>query len=246
MQLLVSVTCGDEAIAALSGGADVIDAKDPSAGALGAVTPEAFGAIRAALPHDVVVSAALGDAVGPAEIEGLAAELAAHGASFVKVGFANVADATGVAELLERVVRGCERACAASGVVAVAYADASRVGAVDARALSRVAADVGARGLLVDTADKGGASLTELWTTARLAEWVAEAHELGLGASVAGKLTLDDFAVVRESGADIVGVRGAACVGGRMGRVSADLVRVLSRRAKRGIDHRVVAGDGDP
>ena len=36
MQLLVSVSDGDEAAAALAGGADIIDAKDPVAGPLGA------------------------------------------------------------------------------------------------------------------------------------------------------------------------------------------------------------------
>jgi uncharacterized protein (UPF0264 family) len=38
MRLLVSVANGDEAAAALAGGADIIDAKDPAAGPLGAVT----------------------------------------------------------------------------------------------------------------------------------------------------------------------------------------------------------------
>jgi uncharacterized protein (UPF0264 family) len=37
-------------------------------------------------------------------------------------------------------------------------------------------------------------------------------------ASVAGKLSLDDIDLVRDTGADIAGVRGAACVGGRLGR----------------------------
>jgi len=76
MRLLVSVACADEAAEAASGGAHIIDAKDPSAGALGAVRLESFRAIREAVPDDAVLSAALGDAAGLAETGRLAEEFA--------------------------------------------------------------------------------------------------------------------------------------------------------------------------
>jgi len=41
------------------------------------------------------------------------------------------------------------------------------------------------------------------------------------------KLSLGDFPVVQRTGADIAGVRGAACEGGRAGRVLVDKVRAL-------------------
>jgi len=229
MRLLVSVTCADEAVEAASGGAHIIDAKDPSAGALGAVRLESFRAIRAAVPDDAVLSAALGDAAGRAETGRLAEAFASLGARFVKIGFAGVVEKR-VAELMECAVRGCQRGATTAGVIAVAYADASRVCAVDARALVQVAADVGAHGVLVDTADKSGPGLTALWGMTQLADWVAAVHELRLVASVAGKLSLDDIDLVRHAGADIAGVRGAACVGGRLGRVSSARVRELGAR----------------
>ena len=40
-------------------------------------------------------------------------------------------------------------------------------------------------------------------------------------------MTIADLAMVCECGADIAGVRGAACEGGRSGRVTADRVRLL-------------------
>ena len=232
MQLLVSVTGADEAMDALRGGAEIIDAKDPSAGALGAVDPATFSTIRAMLDPDAVVSAALGDAMSSSDVERAAEEMAARGATFVKIGFAHVANVARVGELIERAIRGCERGRPASGVVAVAYADAARVTAVDARSLVGVAADCGARGVLVDTADKTGVGLTALWTLQQLADWVGEVHDRGLVAAVAGKLTPDDVAAVRRSGADIVGVRGAACVGGRLGRISEERVRELRHRLR--------------
>ncbi len=226
MQLLVSVTGTEEALAAVAGGADIVDAKDPSKGALGAVTPDDFAAIRAAVPAHRMVSAALGD-VGSGDVVRSAAMFAALGAGFVKVGFADVVDPVLAASLLGEVVRVVSCESARSSVIAVAYADASRARSIDARALVRVAADAGARGVLVDTADKSGAGLMELWSPDELSEWVASVRELGMIASVAGKLRLEDIARVREAGADIVGVRGAACDGGRLGRVATDLVRAL-------------------
>jgi (5-formylfuran-3-yl)methyl phosphate synthase len=234
MRLLVSVTCAGEAVEAASGGADIVDAKDPSAGALGAVRLEAFRAIRGAVPDDAVLSAALGDAAGLAEAERLAEEFASSGARFVKIGFAGVVEAGRAAELTECAVRGCQRGASTAGVIAVAYADASRVRAVDARALVQVAGDAGAHGVLVDTADKSGPGLTALWGMTQLADWVAMVHELEMVASVAGKLSLDDIDLMRDVGADIVGVRGAACVGGRLGRVSS--ARVCELGAKVGSD----------
>jgi hypothetical protein len=62
MELLVSVSNAAEAQAAVDGGAGIIDAKDPFAGALGAVQPEVFSQICAAVDASRLVTAALGDA----------------------------------------------------------------------------------------------------------------------------------------------------------------------------------------
>jgi uncharacterized protein (UPF0264 family) len=68
-------------------------------------------------------------------------------------------------------------------------------------------------------------------TTSALTAWVRHAHEAGLTAAVAGKLTVDDLKWVYECGADIVGVRGAACETGRTSRVDAEKVRLLRAAA---------------
>jgi len=90
-----------------------------------------------------------------------------------------------------------------------------------------VAARAGATGVLLDTADKTGPGLRGLMTPSALVRWVAEAHEAGLLVALAGKLTAEDLAFVQDAGADIAGVRGAACEGGRRGRVSIDRVALL-------------------
>ena len=231
MRLLVSVRSAAEAVAASEGGADVIDAKEPEAGALGAVRPEVLREIRAAVGHRHLVTAALGDADDAGAVEDLGRVYAASGAGLVKVGFAGSADVAHVERLITACVRGAlrgsEHGNATSGVIAVVYADAHPGTRIDVMTLPAIAARAGARGVLVDTADKHGPGLRALLSVADLSAWVARAHDHGLLAAVAGKLSIADLGVARDAGADVAGVRGAACIGGRSGRVSADLVRNL-------------------
>jgi uncharacterized protein (UPF0264 family) len=220
MRLLVSVSNAREAAAAGAGGADVIDAKDPSRGALGAVTAATFAEIRRAVSQPT--SAALGDAASEAAVEQDARAFRAAGAGFVKVGFAGVADAAPVSRLLAAAVRG-----GGDGVISVAYADHDRAGSIAPDALIEIAVRTGAAGILLDTADKQGPGLCAIYTPARLAAWIAAGRAAGLVVAVAGKLEAGDLAAVRDAGADIAGVRGAACVGGRNSAVCADRVRRL-------------------
>ena len=58
-QLLVSVESAEEALTALQGGADLIDAKDPNAGPLGPVSLGTLESIRAAIAGQRPLTAAL-------------------------------------------------------------------------------------------------------------------------------------------------------------------------------------------
>jgi uncharacterized protein (UPF0264 family) len=224
MKLLVSVSSAAEAEIALLAGADVIDAKDPSTGALGAVTLDVFADIGAVVGECRLLSAALGDATDVAAVARLTSSYVARGAQVLKIGCAGVAARARVTELLGAAVKGSDGA----SVVAVAYADASVVESIDATELIEIAARAGARGVLVDTADKTGRGLTGLWNDTELSRWIASVHACGLFAAVAGKLQACDLARLAGLGADVAGVRGAACVGGRGGRLSRELVQQLA------------------
>jgi uncharacterized protein (UPF0264 family) len=91
----------------------------------------------------------------------------------------------------------------------------------------------GAAGILLDTSNKGGPGLRGLMSERVLANWVSEAHRAGLLAALAGRLTVEDLAFVQDAGADIAGVRGAACDGGRTGRVVAEKVSLLRATIER-------------
>jgi uncharacterized protein (UPF0264 family) len=230
MHLLVSVANAGEAAAALAGGADIIDAKNPAAGAMGAVPGHVFREIRGVVGDARPVTAALGDASDGIAIERAARDAAGAGARFVKVGFAGIESASRVAEIIAAAVFG-SRAISVeqTGVVAAAYADAARVSSLAFDDLLAVAALGGAEGVLVDTADKRGPGLRQLVTPSTLSRWVADAHDAGLFIAVAGKLTAEDLPFARDAGADIAGVRGAVCAGGRAGAISTERVRLLAR-----------------
>src|SRR2546427_7787527 len=88
MQLLISVAGPADARAALLGGADVIDAKDPRHGALGPVPLHRLAAIRAAGAAARPLSAALGGAASEEALAGAVAAAASLGVTFVKGGVA--------------------------------------------------------------------------------------------------------------------------------------------------------------
>jgi uncharacterized protein (UPF0264 family) len=227
MKLLVSVASALEVHAAIEGGADLIDAKDPARGALGAVASGVFQQIASAVNGARPVTAALGDASDETEITRAAREYAAAGSAFVKVGFAGISSETDARRLAAAAVRGV--AGTTTGVILVAYADASRE-VVARESIVAIAAREKAAGVLIDTADKRGPGLTDLLSVSTLSRWVRAAHDEGLLAALAGRLTSGDVTALVDTGADIAGVRGAVCDGGRLGRVSTTRVHSLRLR----------------
>ncbi len=228
MQLLVSVRSADEAAAAVAGGAGIVDAKEPAAGALGAVPLETLQDICRVVAGARPVTAALGDAVDPRAVERQARAFAAAGAALLKVGFAGTRTAERAAVLIAAALEGTHAGSEGrSGVVVVAYADAPRADSLPPDVLLELAARAGAAGVLLDTADKAGPGLCRLLPSDQLAAWTGGAHRAGLLAALAGKLQPEDLARVRAAGADIAGVRGAACRAGRTSEVSVRKVQQL-------------------
>jgi hypothetical protein len=227
MRLLISVVDAVEAAAAAAGGADIIDVKDPATGALGAASPAVVGEVRAATPAGLPVSVALGDGpFEPAAAAQAALAVARQGAAFVKLGLRETPGDRAVATL--RAVR----AALPNGVAVIVagFADFHRAGAPAPRELPALARAAGIQGCLIDTAVKDGRGLFHWQDDADLRGFVAGCRARGLFSAVAGSLALADLARVAAIGADIAGVRGAACAGDRIrGRVSGDRVRALAR-----------------
>lgn len=224
----MSVRHPDEALAALAGGADIVDAKDPEAGALGAAGPATLRALRAVVTPPAELSAALGDAPqGPGTLALAALGAATCGVDYVKVGLLGPGDGRGLLPLLLAVREAVAAVDPAIRVVAVAYADAARVGAFPPLRLPALAREAGLQGVMLDTCVKDGTTAIAALGEGGVATFLGAARTSGLLAALAGSLGLEDVARAGALGAQLVGVRGSACDGGRLGRVSAARVRAL-------------------
>jgi uncharacterized protein (UPF0264 family) len=81
--------------------------------------------------------------------------------------------------------------------------------------------------LLIDTWEKSSGSLFEHWPPEKLHDFLTNVRSHKISVVLAGSLTVDDLPTAAELLPDLIAVRGAACIGGRGGTVSAKLVRQL-------------------
>jgi dihydroneopterin aldolase len=199
-KMLASVTGPDEAELALAGSADIIDLKDPRAGALGAATIRAITETVAKVAGRRPVSAVCGDLpMDPATFCNKVEEIAGTGVDYVKIGFfpsATAADcAMALAPLAGRVK-----------LVAVLFAD------LDPEfGLLAALAESGFHGVMLDTAKKGQGRLLDHMPLVRIDAFVHQARELGFQVGLAGSLEAPDVPRLLPFGPDFLGFRGALC-----------------------------------
>ena len=222
MRLLVSVVSAEEAQGALTGGADIIDVKDPGEGALGAPAPRVLSDVVQAVGSAAPVSVALGDLPALPHTAALAARGAVlTGAGYVKVGLRGVRELDGAVAMMRAVA---DAVGTRAEVIAAAYADAD---ALDPPALApawlpSLVERTGIAGALVDTFVKDGRGLFGWLSETELADLVARTRAAGGSFAIAGQLRLGEL---RRVDADVVGVRSAVCRGGdRTGDLDAELV----------------------
>jgi len=229
MYLLISVTTPDEVAAAVQGGADIIDVKNPAEGALGANFPPIIRQVRQVTPAHLPVSAALGDVPNlPGTVALAALGAASCGVQYVKVGLMGPRHGAEAIYLLRHVCHAVREFGPQIQVIATAYADAPKVNALPPLELPAVTAEAGAQGCMLDTAVKGGGNLFANLDDAQLVRFVHQCRQLDLLSALAGSLAPADVPHISAIGPDIVGFRTAACQGDRVhGRVDADKVRQL-------------------
>jgi uncharacterized protein (UPF0264 family) len=227
MRLLVSVRDANEAERATAGGADIVDAKEPSRGSLGSVSGPTLEAIRRAVPEPVRLSAALGDVAGEADVA-LAFDAVHVPTAFVKVGFRGLDDRGLVTRLLRRAVLRAGSLPGHPAVIAVGYADHVRAGTLAPGALAELLPVVGADGLLIDTCFKDGGDLFAHLPVSAVSAIATRLAADELTLAVGGSLDARHITQARETGAAIFGVRGAVCPGGRNGAVEEERVRRLA------------------
>jgi len=229
MRLMISVLSAEEALEAIAGGAQILDVKNPSEGSLGAQSPSVIREIKKIAAGRLQISAAIGDMPnlpGTAALAALGA--ACCGADYIKVGLMGPRDEPQAVTLL-RAVRNAVLEFS-TPVIAALYADHERADTLPPQCLPDIAAQAGVAGCLLDTAVKDGRSLLEFISRTALEQLVHKAHSQGLLIGLAGSLRMEDLFEIRNLGADIVGVRSAACSDSRrMGSLEASRVLQLHR-----------------
>ena len=226
MDLLISVIDEAEVLSAVTGGADIVDVKNPREGSLGANFPHVIRRVRELTPVAVPVSVAIGDFPSRPGMAALAAAGAAGcGVQFIKVGLFGPRDHEEALAVLSAVCRAARDEAPGVRVMATAYADAHKTGSLPPGQLPAAAAAAGVDGCMLDTAGKGEGTLLTEMVPSELERFVVSCREAGLSCALAGSLTAADLPRLRELAPDIVGFRGAACRGGRRdGRLDRDAV----------------------
>ncbi|WP_042267925.1 (5-formylfuran-3-yl)methyl phosphate synthase [Paraburkholderia heleia] len=216
--LLASVRSHDEALDAVAAGAELIDLKEPEAGALGGLATGDVARIvetlRARYPVKPI-SATIGDVPSHAldEIAARVIEVGATGVDYVKVGVAPGPAALRCLDLL---------ASLPAAVIPVWLCDAEPGGETGAAATADLVAhalELGFVGMMFDTAGKDGRTLFDHVDADSLAHWLRTAREHGTLCGIAGSLGWDQLEQIRALAPDVAGFRTALCVDGRRSRL---------------------------
>jgi (5-formylfuran-3-yl)methyl phosphate synthase len=197
---LASVRDETEAEMAVGAGADIIDLKDPSQGALGALAPGIVAACVRKVSGRAPLSATVGDL--PLQSETVCAALlttASLGVDYVKLGVFPAADT-------ERCLKSLKPAAARVRLILVLFADA--LPPFDAIAL---AASIGACGVMFDTLGKRAGALPDHLPPAALAPLLASAKAQGLTVGLAGSLRARHVPGLMALDPDLLGFRSALC-----------------------------------
>ncbi len=235
MKVLISPMNEKEASEAIAGGADIIDVKNPQEGALGANFPWVIKRIREITPKNIQVSCALGDVPNlPGSISLAALGAASLGVDYIKVGLYGFKTPKEAVFLLENVNKAAKVYNPKIKVAAAGYADAERIGALDPLLIPEIASLAHIDLAMIDTAIKDGKTLFNFLTAKQLEKFVDGAHKLGLEAALAGSLRKQDLPVVYGLGADVAGLRGAACTNSDRdnGQITRKLVQELVETVK--------------
>lgn len=218
VKLLVSVRDAAEARAAIAGGADIIDIKEPAHGPLGRAATNTIYAIAQVVADRVPLSIALGeltqlDIAQPLNLPSTTA--------YVKAGLAGM-----VHHDWRRQLAALQQAVAPITLVPVAYWDWQAADAPSPAEVLAWAATRGLHHLLIDTACKTQPGLLEHPDdAAALAHLKKHADVATIHIALAGRLMGDRITQAVALQPAIIGVRSAACEGGRRdGKVCSEAI----------------------
>ncbi|MBL8825698.1 MAG: hypothetical protein JNM18_01845 [Planctomycetaceae bacterium] len=230
-RLLVSVRDATEAAVALAAGVDLLDLKEPRAGALGAVSADIVREVAGLIDARTPLSVACGELLdGAANGPNLFSSETLSGVSYAKVGLAGCASRADWPELWRQFASALPHG---TQPVAVAYVDAAHAAAPPIESVLEITAPLGARALLLDTWGKSHGGLLNHVTLPYLAEILSTTKRRGMLTVLGGSLDLATIEKLLPLVPDVIAVRGAACADRREGNVDrvkiCGLVELLRR-----------------
>jgi dihydroneopterin aldolase len=200
--MLASVRSREEAEIALVQGADIIDCKAPTRGALGALPLDAVADIVAIARGRRPVSAVVELPHDASQARRAFEETVATGVDYVKFALPVTPDA-------DEIIATLAPLAARVRLVAVLFADLG-----PAFDHLPTLARAGFHGVMLDTAHKGRGRLLDCMNVGALSDFVRQCRALGLAAGLAGALEPPDVPRLLVTGADVLGFRGALCAKG--------------------------------
>ena len=199
---LASVQSPEEAQILLPALPDILDMKDPSKGALGALSVETVTEIVKLIDKRCLTSATIGDLPMQADVIGDAMiAMASSDVDYIKIGLFPDANASACINNLAETVKSLEKP-----VIAVLFADKS----IDLDNISHLKAS-GFAGVMVDTAIKNGQGLLAHWNNSQLSLFVHTVHQHEMLCGLAGALKIEDIAELKPLNAGYLGFRSALC-----------------------------------
>jgi (5-formylfuran-3-yl)methyl phosphate synthase len=200
-KMLASVNCVEEALTVLECGVDIIDLKNPSQGALGALPLDLVKDIVKTIDGRGIISATIGDL--PMEVDVVkkgTEDMISTGVDIVKIGFFGTENHVACIRALK------PYADAGTKLVAVLFAENGSV-----VHLVPELADAGFYGVMVDTAVKNGLTLTDHYDHDAIKEFVDLAKEHDLLVGLAGSIKLYHVKQLKPYKPSYLGFRGALC-----------------------------------
>ena len=217
---LASVTGPIEAEAAVIGGADIIDLKNPLTGALGALPFETVKASVETINKRTITSATIGDLPPhPTRMTQAVRKMKTTGVEIIKIGFFQAADYRPLIDALAH-------EASEHQLVAVLFADQQP----NLDLLPHLAA-CGFYGVMLDTATKDGGGLLANMDTKNLSKFIQNTRQIGLISGLAGQLAMDDIPALLPLKPDYRGFRTALCKNNnRKGELDTEVVRMIKNK----------------
>ena len=198
-KILTSIKSLSETTLVLKKGVDIIDFKDPSIGALGALPIKKIICLLKSIPSEQLTSATIGDIDDIQTIKKKVVMLSKTNINFIKIGFffdyKKVKTLKNIKELAKN-----------KKIIAVLFADNQP----DFRLIKEIK-KINFDGILIDTRNKKQGNLINYLKIKKIENFIKISKKENLSIGLAGSLNIEDIYPLIKLKPDYLGFRGALC-----------------------------------